>query len=284
MLRKLRMRSLSLLLSPLIATNPVSAQKEAIGSTQSSPHTTLHVTILDLPSIGLASSNSINGYAIKVTDSSAYPTASAAAALRFSDGGFTDDFLADLKAWGVFTGATGIARFPAFQWESTLVELRVMATKGSPHAGVVLRQTVGQKQPRTVSSSALTQSTVVTLQLPPAPEFPLEMPQPDGITAELADAVPMIVRNWMATPSDNGQIVPGTPATAQTHASASEPENTTSRTGSSLHGARKKFLLIAAIGAAAGVGAMVMLLAHGGGGTSNPSGVTIGAPTISVNH
>jgi hypothetical protein len=144
----------------------------------------------------------------------------------------------------------------------------------------------------TVTVAEVPRAEVPRAELPRAPELSVETPQP---SQALADVVPMPVSNGTATaPKEIGLIdrghalTPDSASTAQTHASSPEPavSITNSGTGAgSQGGSRKKWMVIAAIGAAAGVGGFLALSGHGGSGSkSSSTGVAIGTPTISVSH
>jgi len=278
------MRFLALVLTALTAVNPVWTQTNGSNrQPDTDPQPGLRVRVVDDPGPARPNSISIKGYAIQVTDSSGAPIEDAAVALRLPDEGATGHFEGGLRAWVAYTGPAGLARFPVIQWEGSmgLVELRVTAAKGAGHAGLLVQEQVAEK-PASVLPPAVSVVNVPKMALPPAPEISVETPQP---SQALADTVPMPISKSGAS---GHTLTPDSAATEQTHASSPEPavSITNSGTGAGSQGSsRKKWLIIAAIGAAAGAGAFLALAGHGGSpNKASTTGVTIGTPTISVSH
>jgi hypothetical protein len=144
---------------------------------------------------------------------------------------------------------------------------------------LLVQQQVGTEKPPGILAPAIVTAKVPQAVLPPAPEISLETPQ---TTQALADTLPLpTAKSGASGPA----LKPDPAATAQTHASAPEPQVsiTSSGTGAG-HGGRKKWLIIAAVGAAAGVGAALAFKGRVSGATTSSSGVSIGTPTISVSH
>jgi hypothetical protein len=281
------MRFLAVLLAALTAVNPVWAQaKASYQQSEAGPQPTLRVRVVDDPGLTLPNSTSLKGYAIQVTDSSGAPIADAAVALRLPEEGATGHFGEGLRAWVAYTDPAGLARFPIIQWEGSvgLAELRLTAAKGATHAGLLVQQQVGSEKLRSLVLPATATAKAPPVALPPAPEIAIETPQP---SPALADTLPMPTSNSGATiPKESEHtLTPDLSSTVQTHASAPEPTVSITSSGSGAgHGGRKKWLIIAAVGAAAGVGAVLALKGHAGGATTSSSGVSIGTPTISVSH
>jgi hypothetical protein len=212
--------------------------------------------------------------------------ADAAVAMRLPDEGATGHFDGGLRAWVAYTDAAGLARFPVIRWEGSvgMAELRVTAAKGSAHAGLIVPEPVGAQKLANVLVPPAPEAKAPTAALPPAPEIPVETPQPNPA---LADTLPQPT-------SKSGATIPLKPdlaSTDQTHASTPEPtvSITNSGTGAGTQGSsRKKWMVIAAIGAAAGLGGFLALSWHGGaaGSKTSTGGVTFGTPTYptSVSH
>jgi hypothetical protein len=257
----------------------------------------LRVRVVDDPEPALPNSVALKGYAIQVTDSAGAPVGDVAVALRLPDEGATGHFGAGhfgtpLRAWVIYTDAAGIARFPVIQWEGSvgLAELRVTAAKGTVHAGLLVEEQVGSGTAASVVPPAVPVAKVATVPkvaLPPVPEISLETPKP---SQALADTLPMpSSRTSAKLPKDIGKPV-GTDSALSAPTLAPTPEPavsiSNSGTGAGSQGSnRKKWLVIAAIGAAAGIGGFLALSGHGGAASKTTStGVTIGTPTISVSH
>lgn len=284
------MKFLALFLAALSAIQPAWTQtkpndRQATAEAQPA----LRVQVVDNPGPSLPNSTALKGYAIQVTDSSGAPMADAAVAMRLPDEGATGHFDGGLRAWVAYTDAAGLARFPVIQWEGSvgLVELRVTAAKGSTHAGLIIQEQVGTEKLASVLIPSAPEAKAPKIALPMAPAISVETPQP---APALADTLPMPT---LSSTSRSGATVPLKPdlaATAQTHASTPEPAVTitNSGTGAGSQGSnRKKWIVIAAIGAAAGLGGFLALSGHGAGGSKTASsGVTFGTPTYptTVSH
>jgi hypothetical protein len=280
------MRFLALLLTALVAVHPAWTQtKLNDGQPGTEPQPALRVQVVDNPGPSLPNSTALKGYAIQVTDSSGAPMADAAVAMRLPEEGATGHFDGGLRAWVSYTDTAGLARFPVIQWEGSvgLAELRVTAAKGSAHTGLIIQEQIGTEKLASVLIPQAPEAKAPKIALPPAPEISVETPQP---APALADTLPMPT-------SKSGAAVPLKPdlaSTAQTHASTPEPtvSITNSGTGAGTQGSsRKKWLVIAAIGAAAGLGGFLALGGHGGTGSKTSSaGVTFGTPTYptTVSH
>jgi hypothetical protein len=276
------MRFLAVVLAALTAVNQVSAQAKASDrQSTADPQPVLRVSVVDDPGPILPNSTSLKGYAIQVTDSSGTPIADAAVALRLPEEGATGHFGEGLRAWVAYTDAAGLARFPVIQWEGSvgLAELRLTAAKGTAHAGLLIPQQVGTEKPPGIVAPAIVMAKVPKAALPPAPEMAVETPQP---SPALADTLPPPTSKSGAS---GPALKPDSAATAQTHASAPEPTVSISNSGSGTgHSSRKKWLIIAAVGAVAGVGAALAFKGRVSSATPSSNGVSIGTPTISVSH
>ena len=265
------MRFLALFLAALSAVRPAWTQTKPNDRQPSAdPQPALRVQVVDDPGPSLPNSTALKGYAIQVSDPSGAPVADAAVAMRLPDEGATGHFDGGLRAWVAYTDAAGLARFPVIQWEGSVgvAELRVTAAKGSAHAGLIIQEQVGSEKLASVLIPPAPEAKAPKIALPTAPEISVETPQPNPA---LADTLPMpTFRNI------SGATVPLKPdlvATAQTHASTPEPTVTitNSGTGAGSQGSnRKKWLVIAAIGAAAGLGGFLALSGHGGRAAKRP--------------
>jgi hypothetical protein len=287
------MRFFSLLLSGLITFNPASAQTNDAASAQADLQAPLKLHVVDDPGLALPNSTAIKGFAVQLTDSSGAPVAGAAVSLRLPDDGATGHFANNLRAWVAYSDPAGIARFPVIQWEGSvgLAELRLTAAKGAAHTGLRIKQEIMAErfleQPAslpTVPSSTVLQVQVPKPAPPPLPQISLQTPKPDALSTPLADVVPQTRHALTPNPTPPA----GVPSSGQTGAGAEEPAvtitNSSTKTGGSA-GSRKKWLIIAAIGAAAGAGAFIALHGHHtGDSTGSSTGVSIGAPTITVGH
>jgi hypothetical protein len=282
------MRFLALLLTALTAVDPAWTQtKPNDQNAAAEAQPALRVQVVDDPGPSVPNSTALRGFAIQVTDPSGAPVADAAVALRLPEEGATGHFDGGLRAWVGYTDAAGLARFPVIQWEGSvgLAELRVTAAKGSAHAGFILREQVGADKAASVPAPAA-EVKAAKVALPDAPEVSMETPP---ASPALDDIVPMPMSKTGA-PVPDPTLKPDLSAPTQTHASTPEPKVsiTNSGTGAGSQGSsRKKWMVIAAIGAAAGLGGFLALSGHGAAGSkTSASGVTFGTPTYptTVSH
>ena len=288
---------LSLFLTPCIALSPVWAQSHSAGPAEHNPVPPLQMHVVDEPGPALANSTSAKGYIVQVSDSSGIPVAGAAVALRLPEENPTGRFAGDLRAWVAYTDSAGVARFPTIRWGENpgFVELRATAAKGSVHAGLLIQQQVKGDHP-TLAAAPIPQPTVVVApapvpvpQLLAAPRILETAPQPGTIFEPMGDIAPPPTAAKSGAAAPKQVLKPNPPLPPQ---AAPTPEKTVSiinlKTGAGGSGGRsnKKWLIIAAVGTGAGVGALLALKGHASSGTttSATSGISIGTPTISVGH
>ena len=239
------MRFLSLFLCSLIALNPIWAQSNPSVPAEPALDAPLHVHPVD--------GQSSKGYLFQVTDGAGSPVPGAAVALRLPEAP-TGSFANGLRSSVAYSDAAGIVSFPLIEWGQGAgqVQLKVSAAKGASHAALLIAQEVGVDKPSV---------RVVSVPVP----------------APLTDTVP-------ATTSHTLRPNPPPPLKEASSEPAVMITNTTTGAGGSA--SQKKVWLAVGIGAGAAVAALLAVIAsHGAGaaGGSN-SGVTIGAPTITVGH
>jgi hypothetical protein len=278
------MRFLCLLLTQLIALQPIWAQTTSAGPSEPDRQATLQLHVVDDPGPAVRYSASGKGYTVRVTDSTGALIAEAAVAFRLPEQ--TGHFPDGTRALVVYTDARGRASFPAIYWESAgSVELRLTAAKGTSHAGLLIQQKM-EPELGAVSTAPIeaTAPPVVKPAPPPEPEVLVKTPQPGTVSKPLADIVPMVVSRTSVPMTSN-------PTSASGAAQGSSREPTVSITNSptgagSSRDLHKKWLVLAAVGAGLGLGAVLALKGHSAGGstTTTSSGVSIGTPTISVGH
>jgi hypothetical protein len=305
------MRLLSLLLTPLIALHPIWAQTNSSNPAEWDARSALHVHVVEESGPALAKATSAKGYTVQVTDSSGAPVASAAVAFRLPDDGPSGRLVNGLLAWVSYTDAAGIATFPLIQWGETAgtVEIKVTAAKGSSHTGILIKQQISSAtSPNTTVVEVPVPSAAVSKPAAPqAPKIETETAQSNTVFQPFADVVPpdapktiapMLSAHPDAAPTATAPksaphtLTPNPPSSSGASGAGAGTEveptvtivNTKAGTGAG-HEFNKKWLILAAVGAAAGVGAMVALHGGGaGGGTTSSSGVSIGGPAISVGH
>jgi hypothetical protein len=288
---KIRSTFLSLLLTPLVAVMPLRAELSAadtgsattvseasvpaatIGATtQTSQASALQIRLADAGKAVVEANSSLSSYAIVVTDASGMPVADAAVAIRLPEDGATGFFVDGAHSAVAYTNAEGVAKFPQVNWSSALgsAAIRVTAVKGELHAGAIIEQTIVAHAAAALPGQAQSQAKAQAIQSAPA----------SGATAKTdTPAQP-------GTPTSVAEVQSGA-APGKTGA-APEPVVTvvnSASSGGSRGGSNKKWIILAAVGAAAGVGIAVALAAKGGVAAVAPSaGLSIGAPSLSVGH
>lgn len=232
---------------------PLQAEMSPIaGSIPTAPtaQASLQIRLLDAGQSG--------GYSISVTDPSGAPVSDVAVAIRLPEDAASGFFPGGVRSAVAYTDVSGVAHFSQINWGATAgnVAARVTAAKGDLHAGALLNLTVASGQARVVVPPAAA----------PAPGTPATVASVhSGASTETPAARPA---ETAASPAPVVSIV-----------------NTAGNKGSS-HGSNKKWILLAVIAVGAGAGAAMALAGHGSGAaaSSASTGISVGAPTISLGH
>jgi hypothetical protein len=269
-------RVISLLLTPILILGPLSAQTSAIPSAPPSDATisqALQLRIVEGESTeGSAASRALQGFVIEVTGSNGAAVPDAAVTLRLPDAEPTGRFADGTHAAVTYTDQAGRAKIDGICWNAApgMVAIRVTATKGTAHAGILIQQTLA---PVGMAALADPVSQTPTSVLPPT-TTPLPLAPPID-TQLLAKAIPPGQLATAAPPIDaRPPLQNPEPAVSVTSASP----------GESKHSSKTKWIILAAV-AAAGAGAGVAMMGKKSN-ASNPTapGISIGPPTVSVGH
>jgi hypothetical protein len=196
---------------------------------------------------------SIAGRLIEVTGANGLGIPDVAVVFRLPDTGPTGTFPDGTHAAVAYTNQDGRVLIPRIQWDSSagLTPIRVSATKGTAHAGILVEQNANA-----AAASAPLVPGVVPLPIPsPAP-----VQQPGSIARETTAS---------ATP---------------TQAPAPEPRVTvTSATPQSeAHTAKAKWIVIAAIAIGAGVGVAMAMKGKSSSTTPTTSATTVSYSGLGV--
>ena len=279
----------SLVLIPLLAISPLGAQYPAAGGsapvTDSAAVQDLQLRVVDGDaSETRAGTPAVKGFTVEVTDSAGAPVADAAIAARLPDSGPTGVFADGTHAAIVYSDAAGRARITGIRWGETpgLVALRVTATKGTSHAGILVEQTLTGTETHVATAVPTSAATATPASAPPPvsvtvvprPRAPAELPA-QGATAQLSPkALPPIAATKTIAKPVAAQETPTTPPPAVTV--------TNTAPGEAPHKSHAKWLILALVAAGAGAGVAMA----GKGKSSSPSApaatLSIGNPTISV--
>jgi len=310
------MRFLSLFLCSSIALSPICAQSNSSVAAGSALDGPLHIHLVDGPGPARPQTKSSKGFVFQITDSTGSPVTGAAVALRLPDDGPNGSFASGLRAWVAYSDAAGIARFPVIEWgaQSGQAQLKISAAKGSTHAALMIEQQLGddktsvsvlvpaQEPPASVAPTATTQTAAAEFAVP-KPALPQTPPQvetrkPGSVFQPLADTAPAdapamnVAHTGVSADSVTTKphtLMPNPPPPSKESNSEPTVTITNSPTGAGGSESHKKMWLLVGLGAGAGAAALLAVLAaHSGGagaaGSGSNSGVTIGAPTVTVSH
>lgn len=263
----------SLILIPLLLAPPGWSQAAVAPAPVQPGSLQLKLVESDGPQIATNSRGS-KGFSFQVTDANGTGIADAAVALRLPDSGASGLFADGSHSGVIYSDASGRAHVDGILWNAVpgQVMVRVTATKGDAHAGMLVEQTL-------VSGAGANLS---------APRLEAAAPRaPQATTAE--DAAPL---NTIA--ADAVSVRPAVratlPASEVPFLRSASPSVSISNDGSgpAYHGSygnKKKWILIGlAIAAGAGAAFAASTLAKGGSTAASSSSISIGAPTVSVGH
>jgi hypothetical protein len=292
---------IALLLVPLMVRVPLSAQsivQNAAG-----------LRIRELPQ-----SPGQNTLAVVVTDTEGVPAPGVAVTFRMPEDGPAGVFADGSRIAVVSTDTSGQAQVTGIRWTAAeAASVRVTATKGTEHAGILLEHqaeiTQPNATPKLASKSTPPPPITAAVSKPMAAEQPpssqAKPPQPVAaatkppVTAISPKAAPKEVAAVPTSPAmtapaiepphvsitsvSRKQPVPGQVSDASP-SSGVEPSVAITGAGERNHGGSKKWIILALIAAGAGAGAAVMLSRgkSGAASTTSTSGLSIGAPSISI--
>lgn len=228
-------------------------------------------------------SRSNKGFYIEVTDENGTAVNEAAIALRLPDSGASGVFADGSHSAVVYTDGSGKAHIEGIQWNANpgLVTMRITATKGDQHAGILVEENLVATAPKAETGAPRLQAAT--------PGTGVASTRASSSSTESEDA-PL---NSIATPSEAVPVRPAIRAAALGSNApilrSAEPSVSISSDGSgpAYHGSfnKKKWIMIGlAIAAGAGAAYAASSLMKGSSSGSTSSSISIGAPTVSVGH
>lgn len=264
-------RPLCVLLSAiLVAGLPIQAQESS--SAASGDVQELHVRLVGDAAAVPTGKASRHPLVLAVTDGHNAPVPSATVLVRLPNEGASGAFNDGSRVAVLYTDMSGHVEINNIHWGSTpgTAVVRVTASKGSAHAGLLVEQVIGSAQQPSSSETAST--------APKAEHTANVQPgQPQTLSKKASMQEPTLVASnanstTVSTPSEPPGIVINNHPDRQPSSGAS--------------GRSKKWLWIG-LGAAAAAGAAFAVAGHGSG--SNPSApasgtATIGPPSVSIGH
>ena len=285
--------NISLVLVPLLVVMPVWAQSDPAAPVQTAA--VLQIKVADTDGALLpVNSQGGKGYLVLVTDAYGVPTADAAVVLRLPDSGPTGVFSDSSHAAIAYTDMAGHAHFTGIRWGSApgSMPVRLTATKGSAHAGLLLEQSL-------VSGTALGSLPAPRIQA--APAQPTASPLGGGASLSANDRQESLELNTIpasveAAPAIRpavraASVAPGVSVinngkTASLLSDAS-PSVAVSNDGfgPAYHGSKKKWIVLGVVViAAAGAAFAFSSMNKASSSSTASSPISIGAPTVSVGH
>jgi hypothetical protein len=271
------LRPLSIFLSAfLVAGLPIQAQgPEPAGDVQE-----LHVHVVSGQTSAEPGKPAEQPLIVAVTDGQGAPVPSATVLFHLPAEGPTGVFSDGSRVSISYTDLTGQVAIKNIRWGTTpgTAVIRVTATKGSAHAGMLLEQVIGAGSgnaaniAHTDTPSKTQTSKVQTSQVQPS------KPQP-GQPKSNSMQEPVLV----ASAPDAATV--NTPSEPPSVTINNNPNRQV--TGASGVGSKKKWLWIG-LGVAAAAGAAIAF-ASKGSGSNSPSApastaTTVGSPTVSIGH
>lgn len=308
--------TVSLLLIPFLIAPP--GWSQAPESARISESNVLQVKVLesDGPQV-VVGSHSSKGFSILVSDGAGTGVADAAVVVRLPDGGASGLFSDGSHSAVLYTDAAGRAHVDNIAWginPGTMV-IRVTATKGDEHAGILLDQNLvdqnststslpvaaspGGAVPASATTSriAISQSpdkTEAALETPKTPDAAPRLESPKVVVSTTRKTDDLSPLNTIAPVAEAASVRPAIRATAPLpevsvlHSGA--PSVSISNDGSGPYyggGFHKKKWIIIGLTILAGAGAAYAISTmskSAGSTTAGSSSISIGAPTLSVGH
>lgn len=279
----------SLVLSPIWAQTPMAVPEQITRAA----NLELRVVQNDSP----LNSSASRELAVQVRDGNGGPVADAAVAFRLPDSALSGNFADGSRSAVAYTDASGVAHVDGIHWvaDSGTVPVRITATKGNSHAGLLFDQKLSNTPAEPTSLSHEVEAT-----LKPATALSAPLPIAPGAVAPEAAQAPAAAIVSAAIPSE--VAVPETgprPSVSISNLSrskaiganalrpATDPSVSISSSpgGYSNHSSLKKWLIwTAVIAGGAGAGFAFSGRTSSTSATTTSTSTTIGTPTINISH
>ena len=262
-------QTISIVLAMLLVADQIPAQTAA--------DLQIHVVDSDGNGAAIAGASSSKGFTLQVSEATGAAVADAAVVLRLPDSGASGTFTDGTHSAVGYTDEEGFAHLADIQWGATpgVVGIRVTATKGAAHAGVLFEETLGAQEAPLIAHArvpvnekpapaAVDQAKVLVASVVQAPQITVSARQPG--TIDSSDRLP----------SPRTADLSGAPSVSVTNG----PTGEKFRSGG---GGKTKWIILAlvAVGAGAGI-ALAMRGKSSSSSSSTSSGVSVGGPTVSV--
>ena len=286
-----RTSGIPLVLIPCLVVSPIWAQSVQPVSDPNSQASSLELRVVEEPSgVSTGSFVPANKLTVQVRDENGRPVSDAAVAFRLPDTSLSGTFADGAQGAVAYTDGSGVAHVDGIRWiaSSGSVPVRITATKGNSHAGLLFEERMSAAvapEPAPVARGEEARAT------PSVSSYPRMAPVPGVAASEAgASSAPAEVAAVMPPARPSVSISSFTKSSsAGANAVRPNTDSSVSITNSpgvySSHSGLKKWLIWTAV-AAAGAGAAFAFTGKGGGGSSTTSASTstIGTPTINIGH
>jgi hypothetical protein len=285
------LRPLSVLLSGILAAGSC-LQAQNVAPADSSEIQELHIRVVEGGDSGRTAAQPIT---VAVTDGRGSPVSNATVLFRLPSDSPTGLFSDGSRVAVVYTDLEGRAAVKNIQWSaaSGTAVVRVTASKGTAHAGLLIEQVLTRSKNSAALPPAESPSAAPAVTAPKAaPEVAsVAHSAPEAQPASVGQPAPVSTQTPIERASKPIQIsANGTTLRSATHSEEPTVQITTNRpaqlTGAS--GKSKKWLWIG-IGGAAAAGMAFAFVGKGGAGSNSsqtpgsPS-LSIGTPSVSIGH
>jgi hypothetical protein len=289
-----RTSGIPLVLIPSLIVSPVWAQSVSFVSDPSAQASNLQIRIVEEPKAPGAPFFPPQRITVQVQDENGRPVSDAAVAFRLPDSAMSGMFADGAHSAVAYTDASGVAHVDGIHWiaSSGSVPVRITATRGNSHAGLLFEEKISQTAPATAAAATPIEKTSPAQ--PKTAEMPMPVPAPVASadqpkvtepqvplappTPEISAARPSVsISNYSKSSSAASNSL--RPNADPSVSISSSPE------GYSNHSGLKKWLIWTAI-AAGGAGAAFALSGRSGNNSSatSSSTSTVGTPTINIGH
>ena len=279
-------RPLSVLLSGILAVGSC-LEAQNLPSADSSEVQELHIRVVEGADSARAATQPIM---VAVTDGRGLPVANATVLFRLPSDAPTGLFSDGSRVAVIYTDMQGQAAVKNIKWaaSSGTAVIRVTATKGSAHAGLLIEQALSRSKNAAATapqSEPSANGSPASNALPEPKTSSIARQQALGQPAPGQPAQPSAKRIGQPTPIAAQDVIAPSPTVSEqptVQITTNRPTQVTGATGKS-----KKWLWIAIGGAAAAGMAFAFAGKGSGSGSSQTAGspsFSIGTPSVSIGH
>lgn len=271
-------RSLSAVLSALLAAGTLVKAQDANRSGDNNI-SELHLRSASTSELQVAAGRmSQSGLSVYVSDGNGAPVRGAAVLFRLPSDGPNGVFSDGSRVAIVYSDNQGVASVRNIQWGTTQgsADVRVTATLGTVHAGVLIEETIVSKRVAN-GETKRSQNEPMPVANATAPETEHALAPPRTAGVPMGHATPVGIPVVRA-------LSPEDPLSAQTAPPSIVITNKPSSGASIGGGHSKKWIIIALVGAAAAGGAFAVMSKGKSAASASQPSTTIGSPTISIGH